>query len=78
MVDKLDNRKPSHEETQIFNHYLALQPHCTVDLYPCALAACLARDPEFLVFFGDPKNRAPDFEFEYTTALHHISVSQTL
>ena len=27
------------------------------DLYPRALAACLARDPEFLAFFRDPDNR---------------------
>ena len=67
MVDTLDNQQPSQEETQIFNHLLALQPHCNVDLYPCALAACLARDPEFLAFFHDPDNRAPDFEFEYRT-----------
>ena len=67
MADQLDNRQPSQEETQIFNHLLALQPHCNADLYPRALAACLARDPEFLAFFRDPDNRAPDFEFEYRT-----------
>ena len=67
MVDKLDNRQSSQEETQIFNHRLALQPHCNADLYPRALAACLARDPEFLAFFRDPDIRAPDFEFEYRT-----------
>ena len=61
------NREPSQEETQIFNHLLALQSHCNVDLYPRALAACLASDPEFLAFFRDPDNRAPDFEFEYRT-----------
>ena len=67
MVDKLENRQPSEEETKIFNLLLALQPHCTVDLHPCALAACLARDPELLAFFRDPDNRAADFEFEYRT-----------
>ena len=67
MVDKLENRQPSQEEQQIFNHLLALQPHCNTDLYPRALAACLARDPEFLAFFRDPDNRAPDFKFEYRT-----------
>ena len=67
MADKLDNRQPSPEETQIFNHPLALQPHCNADLYPRALAACLARDPEFLAFFRDPDNRTPDFDFEYRT-----------
>ena len=80
MVDKLDNREPSQEETRIFNHLLALQTHCNVDLYPRALAACLARDPEFIAFFRDPDNRAPDFEFEYQTSatvLQHISGSQT-
>ena len=51
MVDKLDNRRPSQEETQIFNHLLALQPHCNVDLYPRALAACLAGDQELMGFF---------------------------
>ena len=67
MVDKLDYRQPSQEETQIFNHLFALQSHCNVDLYPLALAACLARDPEFFAFFCDPENRAPDFEFDYRT-----------
>ena len=67
MVDKLDNREPSREETQILNHLLALQPHCNVDLFIRALAACLARDPEFFAFFPAPDNRAPDFEFEYQT-----------
>ena len=41
MADKLDNRQPSQEETQIFNHLLALQPHCHADLYPRALLARL-------------------------------------
>ena len=50
MVDKLENRQPSQEEQQIFNHLLALQPHCNTDLFPLALAACLAQDPEFLAF----------------------------
>ena len=63
MDDKLENRQPSQEEVQIFNHLLALKPHCNADLYLRALAACLARYPEFLVFFRDPDNRAPDFEF---------------
>ena len=67
MVNKLDNREPLQEEQQKFNHLLALQPHCNVDLYPRALAACLARDPEFLTFFRDQYNRAPDFQFEYRT-----------
>ena len=67
MVDKLDNREPCREETQILNHVHALQPHCNVDLYTRALAACLARDPEFLAFFRAPDNRAPDFEFKYQT-----------
>ena len=67
IADKLDNRQPSPEEIQIFNHLLALQPQCNADLYPRAIAACLARDPEFLAFFRDPDNRASDFEFEYRT-----------
>ena len=67
MADKLKNRQPSQEEQQIFNHLLALQPHWNTDQYPRALAGCLARDPEFLAFFRDPDNRAPDFEFEYPT-----------
>ena len=67
MANKLENHHPSQEELQIFNHLLALQPHCITNLYPRALAACLARDPEFLAFFRDPDNRAPDFEFEYRT-----------
>ena len=66
-ADKLENRQPPQEELQIFNHLLALQPHCNTDLYPRALAACLARDPEFLAFFRGPDNRAPDFAFEYRT-----------
>ena len=65
MVDKLDNREPLQEEQQIFDHLLALQPHCNVDLYPRALAACLARDRKFLAFFRDLDNRAPGFQFEY-------------
>ena len=67
MVDKLKNRQPSREEQQIFNHLLALQPHCNPDLYPRALAACLACDPELFAFCRDPGNRAPDFKFEYQT-----------
>ena len=66
-ANKLGNCQPSQEELQIFNHLLALQPHCNADLYPRALADCLARDPEFLAFFRYPDNRAPDFEFEYRT-----------
>ena len=67
MFNKLEKRQPSQEEQQFFNHLLALQPHCNTDLYPRALAACLARDPEILAFFRDPDNRAPDLEFEYRT-----------
>ena len=44
MADQLDNREPSQEENQIFNHRFALLPHFNVDMYPHALAACLARD----------------------------------
>ena len=58
ITDKLDNREPSAEETQILNHLLALLPHCNVDLYPRTLSACLERDHEFLEFFGDPDNQA--------------------
>ena len=58
MVDKLDNREPSPEETQILNHPLASQPHCNVDLYPRALEACPGRDEKFLDFLRDPVNRA--------------------
>ena len=65
MVDKLNNRGPSQEETQILNHLLALQPHCNADFYPRALAACLARNQEFLEFFRDPDNRA-------TVLQHHL------
>ena len=67
MADKLENWQPSQEESQIFNHLLALQPHCNADLYPRALAACLRGDTEFLAFFRDPDNRTTDFEFEYQT-----------
>ena len=35
MADKLDNREPSQEETRIFNHLLALQPHCSRPMPPC-------------------------------------------
>ena len=66
MADKLDNRQPSPEETQIFNHPLALQPHCNADLYPRALAAFLARDLEFLAFFPV---RIPDVGYKPTTPL---------
>ena len=41
-----------------------MQPHCNTDLCPRALVACLARDKEILEFFGEPENRALDFEFE--------------
>ena len=64
MVDKLANREPTPEETQMLNHLVALQPHCNIDLYPRELPDCLARDREFLEIFSDPENRAPDFEFE--------------
>ena len=37
MTDKLDNREPSVEETQMHNHLLALQLHCNVDLFPVSL-----------------------------------------
>ena len=37
MVNKLNTRKPSPEETEILNPLLALQPHCNVDLYSHAL-----------------------------------------
>ena len=66
-TDKLDNREPSAEETQILNLLLALQPHCNVDLFPRTLADGLARDQEFFEFFRDTDNRAPDFEFDYPT-----------
>ena len=61
IADILDNREPSQEETQILNHLLAMQPHCNVDLYPRALAACLARDQDFQAFFRDSDNRARTF-----------------
>ena len=67
MTDKLDDREPSAEEKQTLKHLLALQPHCNVDLFPHALATCLARNQEYLEFFRDADNRAPDFEFEYRT-----------
>ena len=67
MADKLENSQPSQEELQIFNHLLVLQPHCNADMYPRALAACLTHDLEFLAFFRELDNRAPDFEFEYRT-----------
>ena len=66
-VDKLANREPIPEETQILNHLVALQPHCNSDLYPRSLATCLARDKGFLEIFRDPDNWAPDFEFEFPT-----------
>ena len=67
VADKLDNREPSQEEKQILNQLLALQPHCNVNRYSLALAACLARDQKFLAFFRDPDNRVPDFDLEYRT-----------
>ena len=62
MTDKLDNREPLVEETQMHNHLLALQLHCNVDLFPRVLATWQARDQEFLELFRDPDNRALDFE----------------
>ena len=58
-------------DPQLF--FLALQPHCNIDLYR-AIAACLARDKEIFEFIRDSDNRAPDFEFEFrtlATALPH-------
>ena len=65
MTSQLDNRETSAEETQILIHLLGLQPHCNIDRFPRAFAACLARDQEFLAFFWDSDNRALDFEFDY-------------
>ena len=65
MVDKLSNREPTPEETQILNYLLALQPHCNTDLGPRARVACLARGKKFQEFVRDPDNRAPDFEFQF-------------
>ena len=59
IADKLDNYEPSQEETQILNHLLAFHPHCNFDLYPCAIAACLARDQEFLAFFSAIQTTGP-------------------
>ena len=68
ITDKLDIRETSAEETQqILYHLLALRSHCNIDLFPRAFAACLARDQEFLDFFRDRDNRAPDFGFEHWT-----------
>ena len=73
IADKLDNREPSAEETQILNHLHALQLHCVApprvatDLFPRALAACLTQDKEFLEIFRDPYNRAPDFDLKFRT-----------
>ena len=67
MLDKLANREPTPEGTQIFNHLLALQPNCISKLYPRALATCLAREKEFLDFFRDAENWAPDIEFIFRT-----------
>ena len=65
MTNKLDNREPSAQEKQSLNHLLALQPHSNADRFACALASCNARDQEFLEFFRNPDNWAPDFEFVY-------------
>ena len=78
MADKLENCQPSQQELQIFNHLLALQPHCNTDLYHRALVACLARDPVFLALCRDPENRAPDFEFEYRTYATVVQLSRGL
>ena len=67
MVDKLANGETKPEDTQILNQHVALQPHCNVELYPRALAACLARDKEFHELFRDSDNRVADFKFEFRT-----------
>ena len=67
MLDKLANREPTPEGTQIFNHLLALQSNCNSKLYPRALAACLAREKEFLEIFRDTENWASDIEFIFRT-----------
>ena len=52
LSDKLHSREPTTEETQILNHLLVLQPQCNIELFPRALAACLARDQKlFFKFF---------------------------
>ena len=50
MNDKLNSHQHSPEETQILNHFLAMQPHCNADLYPRVLAAFLtgSRIPKIL------------------------------
>ena len=58
-------REPSAEEQQILNHLLVTQTFCNADLYPRALAACLARHIAFLEIFRNPDNEAPDFELEH-------------
>ena len=67
ITDMLDIRETSAEETPIIYHLLALRPHCNIDLFPRACAACLALDQDFLDIIRDRDNRAPDFEFEYWT-----------
>ena len=74
ITDKLDKRESSAEETQILNHILVFQPHCNVDLFPCAVAACLAHDQEVLVFSRDPDNWARDFELDSLIFQTHLKL----
>ena len=52
VMDKVDFWEPSSEGQQILNHRLVMQPNFNFDLYPQVLAACLARDMEFLRICG--------------------------
>ena len=52
MADKLVNREPTPEETQILNHLFALQPHCNTDLYPVHFLPISQKTRNFWDFSG--------------------------
>ena len=52
MADKLVNREPTPEETQILNHLFALQPHCNTDLYPVHFLPISQKTRNFRDFSG--------------------------
>ena len=66
MTNKLDTQEPSAEETKT-QPYSRAATIMQRQSFPCALAACLARDREFLEFFRDPDIWPPGFEFKHRT-----------
>ena len=77
MADKLDNRDPSTEETQVLKHLLALQPHCNVDFFHRALAAGLARDKKVPRIFQGSWQSGPWFRIRLQNVSHGPANTET-